>query len=268
MLIGSPGCGKSFLIDLWLSTIPTPYKVRKHYNELVLEIYRGVWEESKMRTARLHALPIAQDEDSMEIPWTKSLRDRWRNLLKSSSLSSSESHKVPRTYFSHPTDPPIPFVIAHRLILQNWLLVFDELQLLDVSSAGLLSDVLSWFWRMGGVVVATSNKVPDDLYRNGVQRERLEPFVEALKARCPVLIMRGEKDWRRKRQTDDKASTWFTFKHEDAFEQAVAKVTVDRTSMPFVIHPPATCFCPNLRLSIFQLLQCLWSSTHSALVFW
>lgn len=221
-----------------------------------------------MRTVRLHALPIAQDEDSMEIPWTKSLRDRWRNLLKSSSLSSSESHKVPRTYFSHPTDPPIPFVIAHRLILQNWLLVFDELQLLDVSSAGLLSDVLSWFWRMGGVVVATSNKVPDDLYRNGVQRERLEPFVEALKARCPVLVMRGEKDWRRKRQTDDKASTWFTFKHEDAFEQAVAKVTVDRTSMPFVIHLPATCFCPNLRLSIFQLLQCLWSSTHSALVFW
>ena len=51
------------------------------------------------------------------------------------------------------------------------LLVFDEVQLLDVSSATLLADVLSWFWRMGGVIVGTSNKVPDDLYKNGVQRE-------------------------------------------------------------------------------------------------
>lgn len=65
----------------------------------------------------------------------------------------------------------------------NWLLVFDEIQLRDVSSATLLTDVLSWFWRMGGVVVSTSNWLPYDLYRNGVQHERLEPFVPALKAR-------------------------------------------------------------------------------------
>jgi predicted ATPase len=56
----------------------------------------------------------------------------------------------------------------------NWLLVFDEVQLLDVSSATLLADRLSWSRRMGGVIVGTSNKVPDDLYENGVQRERLE----------------------------------------------------------------------------------------------
>ena len=44
--------------------------------------------------------------------------------------------------------------------MNHWLLYFDEIQILDVSSAGLISDVISWFWRMGGVVVATSNKVP------------------------------------------------------------------------------------------------------------
>lgn len=179
--------------------------------------------------ALLHALPDASDEDSTETPWTRTVRDRWRSLLKTASLPSLWSPAVPRTYSSYPTDPPIPFVIAHRLILQHWLLVLDELQLLDVSSAGLLSDVLSWFWRMGGVVIATSNKVPDDLYRNGVQRERLEPFVEALKVRCPVLVMRGEKDWRRKIRNDDKPSSWFTFGREDDFERAVERVTINRS---------------------------------------
>lgn len=38
---GPPGSGKSFLVDLWFSSLPTPYKIRRHYNELVLEVYRG-----------------------------------------------------------------------------------------------------------------------------------------------------------------------------------------------------------------------------------
>ncbi|KAL5485156.1 hypothetical protein ACEPAI_7798 [Sanghuangporus weigelae] len=133
LLTGPPGCGKSFLVDLWFSTLPTPFKTRKHYSELVLEIYRG-----------------------------------------------------------------------------HWLLAFDEFQLLDVSSAGLLADVLSWYWRMGGVVVASSNKVPDDLYRGGVQRERLEPFVETLKVRCPVFEMPGKGDWRREKANNGFRSYWFT----------------------------------------------------------
>jgi len=33
---------------------------------------------------------------------------------------------------------------------------FDELQLLDASSAALLRDVLSWYWRFGGVIISCS----------------------------------------------------------------------------------------------------------------
>jgi hypothetical protein len=36
---------------------------------------------------------------------------------------------------------------------------FDELQLLDASSAALLRDVLSWYWRLGGVVLSCSVSV-------------------------------------------------------------------------------------------------------------
>jgi peroxisome-assembly ATPase len=107
-------------------------------------------------------------------------------------------------------------------VLSHWLLVFDEIQLLDVSSAGLLADVLSWFWRMGGVIVGTSNKVPDDLYRHGLQRERLEPFVEALKVRCPVMEMREETDWRRIRGGESSETSWYQKGDETEFEAKVA----------------------------------------------
>ncbi|KAG1739251.1 hypothetical protein EDB19DRAFT_848705 [Suillus lakei] len=54
------------------------------------------------------------------------------------------------------------------------------------------------FVGLEGVVVGTSNKVPDDLCMNGVQRTRLEPFVEAMEARCPVTTMSSVHDWRQK----------------------------------------------------------------------
>lgn len=112
--------------------------------------------------------------------------------------------------------PTIAFVVAQRLLLRHWLLVFDEVQLLDVSSATLLADVLSWYWRMGGILIGTSNKVPDDLYKNGVQRERLEPFVEALKQRCPVAMLSSGKDWREVR-AGQAESEWYTLGQEIQF---------------------------------------------------
>ena len=89
--------------------------------------------------------------------------------------------------------------------------------------ATLLADVLSWFWRMGGIIVGSSNKVPDDLYKNGVQRERLEPFVEALKARCPVILMRSERDWRVVRGSGGKRS-WYDFAHRREFEATLEEI--------------------------------------------
>lgn len=119
--------------------------------------------------------------------------------------------------------PTIAFVVARRLLLRHWVLVFDEVQLLDVSSATLLADVLSWYWRMGGILIGTSNKVPDDLYKNGVQRERLEPFVEALKQRCPVAMLSSGKDWREVR-AEETASEWYTLDQEKQFRSRLHRL--------------------------------------------
>ena len=60
---------------------------------------------------------------------------------------------------------------------QGWLLAFDEVQLVDIAGAGLVSRVLSWYWRLGGVVVATSNRVPEgESPHPGVCKRRLTIF--------------------------------------------------------------------------------------------
>ncbi|KAJ7105435.1 hypothetical protein C8R43DRAFT_906629, partial [Mycena crocata] len=160
-------------------------KTRKHYSQLILEMYRGVWEETQCRMA--YSRPSNEIEHG---PWNPTIRDKWRELVATGSLPLLWRRRGQAG--ASPSTPTIAFAVARRLVLRHWLLVFDEIQLLDISSATLLADVLSWYWRMGGVIVRTSNKTPDEIYKHGVQRERLEPFVEALKVRCPLLTMRAE----------------------------------------------------------------------------
>lgn len=70
-----------------------------------------------------------------------------------------------------PNDPDLntkEFVlasIARELIkTHGFLLAFDEVQLVDIAGAGLINRVLSWYWRLGGVVVGTSNRVPAGMH--------------------------------------------------------------------------------------------------------
>ncbi|EPQ56948.1 hypothetical protein GLOTRDRAFT_39171, partial [Gloeophyllum trabeum ATCC 11539] len=229
LLTGPPGSGKTFLADLWFSTIPTSFKARKHYSQLVLEIYRGVWEETQRRMAQVRSQQPLDSEPPPDVPWTRALRERWRSLVQTGSLPTYWTRR-PSLFPASSLEPTIPFVIARRLLLTHWLLLFDEVQLLDVSSASLLADVLAWFWRLGGVVVGTSNKVPEDLYRNGVQRERLEPFVEALKVRCPVLVLglEGERDWRSERAgRGEGLRSWVRWGEVGVFERMVRDVVGD-----------------------------------------
>ena len=213
------------MIDLWLSGLPTPYKARKHYSELVLEIYRAVWEETQLRMAAEHAKK-GQDIRP-KVPWNQALRDKWMRMLSSGVLPQKwtrTSNMGFASIGSSVQQPTIPFVVARRLLLRHWLLVFDEVQLLDVSSATLLADVLSWYWRMGGILVGTSNKVPDDLYKNGVQRDRLEPFVEALKQRCPEVTLSTDKDWREVRAERGTTNEWYTFGQETQFQRRLLEL--------------------------------------------
>lgn len=131
----------------------------------------------------------------------------------------------------------LPMHVASQLFLTHGhIMVFDELQLLDIASATLLRRILTSYWRLGGVVVATSNRVPEDLYENNVQRRSLVAFLAALKERCPVVEV-GGRDWRVERwkkgwdkfaemgvKDDDANSTFFIKGKPDEDKQFVALV--------------------------------------------
>jgi len=94
--------------------------------------------------------------------------------------------------------------------------IWDDRIKSDYCICGRQAPVPSWFWRMGGVIVGTSNKVPEDLYQNGVQKESLEPFVEALKEQCPIVLIQLEQNWRMVRG-DGQNRTWFKRDQEEQF---------------------------------------------------
>lgn len=77
----------------------------------------------------------------------------------------------------------------------------------------------TWITRLAGRVAdARQNRVPDDLYHHGVQRERMSSFLSALKARCDVVTLDGGKDYRRTSE-EEPQEKWFTLDHE-GFETA------------------------------------------------
>ncbi|KAJ3220273.1 hypothetical protein HDU67_003288 [Dinochytrium kinnereticum] len=90
---------------------------------------------------------------------------------------------------------PIP-PVAQELANQAWLLCFDELQVTDITDAMLLRRLFYELFKRGVVVFTTSNRPPDDLYKNGIQRSSFLPTIDLLKGRCLIHSLDSGVDYR------------------------------------------------------------------------
>ena len=86
--------------------------------------------------------------------------------------------------------------VAERVVEHARLLCFDEFHVTDITDAMILSRLFDAIWEEGCTVVATSNRAPDDLYRNGLNRQLFLPFIESLKRHMEVDEFEGGPDHR------------------------------------------------------------------------
>jgi len=90
---------------------------------------------------------------------------------------------------------PLPS-IAYDISSSTTLLCFDEFQVTDVADALVMRRLFNLLFSNGLVMVATSNRPPADLYKNGIQRESFLPFIAELQERCHCHDLASKSDYR------------------------------------------------------------------------
>ncbi|WP_411816984.1 cell division protein ZapE [Hyphococcus sp. DH-69] len=153
---GDVGRGKTLLMDLFFNNTAYKHKRRVHFHEFMAETHERIAD--------------------------------WRAL----SLSEKRRHKAVNR--ASPDDPMPP--VAHDIAKHARLLCFDEFFVTDIADAMILGRLFTALFDYGVVVVATSNRVPDDLYKDGLNRQLFMPFIEILKNNLDVIELRSAQDYR------------------------------------------------------------------------
>jgi len=98
--------------------------------------------------------------------------------------------------------------VADAVIADVRCLAFDEMQITDITDAMIVGRLFEMLHQGGVVVVTTSNRVPDDLYKDGLNRAVFLPFIDQLKQQMVVWEMTDGSDYRQDRLAG--SQTYFT----------------------------------------------------------
>jgi len=120
------------------------------------------------------------------LPFTRKQRTHFHRFML------EVQHKL--KHYKNEQDPLIR--VADEIAARVRVLCFDEFHVSDIADAMILGRLFDGLFARGVTLVATSNVAPDDLYRDGLQRERFVPAIDLLKRNTRVLNVDGGVDYR------------------------------------------------------------------------
>ncbi|KAF9618006.1 hypothetical protein IFM89_039382 [Coptis chinensis] len=189
-LYGNVGSGKTMLMDMFFSSTEGIVKHRRrlHFHEAMLEIHEHmhkIWKNEVQEKSSEFGI----SSWIMSLPFDEKVKE-W--------LIGEERYKQ-EVQLKH-----ILPAVADKFLLDRQagqkgasILCFDEIQTVDVFAIIALSGILSRLLSTGTVLVATSNRAPEDLNQDGMQREMFLKLVAQLKEHCPNVLVGNEVDYRR-----------------------------------------------------------------------
>lgn len=175
-LFGDVGTGKSMLMDLFYEQLPDniTHKRRIHFHQFMIDAHK-----------RMHTFKALTHRPSGIVVGASSA------IMSGLSAAGSEASRA-----SGDEVDPIPHV-AMEFAQEATVLCFDEFQVTDIADAMILRRLLHHMIAHGVVLVTTSNRHPNDLYKNGIQRSSFIPCIELLKTRTIVKDLNSGTDYRK-----------------------------------------------------------------------
>ena len=155
------------------------------------------------------------------------LIDQWRK---------GDAAERRRVFGEHRGDDPIAPTGA-LIASQARLLCFDELQVTDIADAMILGRLFEALFEDGVTLVCTSNRPPDDLYKDGINRQLFVPFIDLIKERLDVVAVQGASDYRLDRLR--KAEVYLAPEdeaHRAAFDRLWADMLDGQAETPAVLE--------------------------------
>lgn len=128
--------------------------------------------------------------------------------------------------------------IADDLASEFQLLVVDEFQVTDIADAVIVHHLFRKLFANGLVFVATSNRPPEGLYANGLQRDLFTPLIPMLRSHCSVHEITAGRDYRLSHVSGAISSTYFLDsdnglqKAVQKFELLVSGFPADKVALP------------------------------------